>query len=157
MRAKFIGDPNDDFSGPRVYSFRGVDFPKGKWVPLTDAVTFAKCEGSSHFETSDETAPAKAEPNADLTGDLGEDVIEAQDDDSLFNGAPVEAFDHDGDGKPGGPVESAEKTALIAALEAIPDAQFKRSWGVARLTAALEEARFLAGDDEAPAAEADAD
>jgi hypothetical protein len=157
MQAKFIGDPNDDFSGPRVYSFRGVDFPKGKWVPLTDAVTFAKCEGSSHFETSNETVAANAEPGAELTGGLGEDVLEAPGgDDSLFNGAPVEAFDQDGDGQPGGPVESDEKTALIAALEAIPDAQFKRSWGVARLTAALEEARFLAGDDE-PAAEADAE
>lgn len=151
MQAKFIGDPNDDFSGPRVYSFRGVDFPKGKWVPLTDAVTFAKCEGSSHFETSNEAAPAASEP----TGDVGEDLITPAGD-SLFNGAPVDAFDQDGDGQPGGPVESDEKTALIAALEAIPDAQFKRSWGVARLTAALEEARFLAGDDE-PAAEADAE
>lgn len=158
MRAKFVGDPSDGFSGPNVYSFRGVNFPKGKWVPLTDAETFRKCEGSSHFETSKaKAATVEYASNGPQTEADAETCPEAEIDDALtgepgddaFNGADPAAFDHDNDGAPGGSEPAGdEKADLIAQLEAIPEAEFDKRWGVPRLQAALEAARFLAGDED---------
>lgn len=155
MRAKFVGDPSDGFSGPNVYPFRGVNFPKGKWVGLTDAETFRKCEGSSHFETSNaKAATVEHASNAaqDNDGQQAAEQVEAltgEPDEDAFNGADPAAFDHDNDGAPGGSEPAGdEKSDLIAQLEAIPQAEFDKRWGVPRLQAALEAARFLAGDED---------
>lgn len=61
MKAKFIGDPRDGFSGPEVMSMHGVLFPKGEMVQVHAAV-FRKLSMHSHFETDgadvDHSAPA---------------------------------------------------------------------------------------------------
>jgi hypothetical protein len=52
MRARFIGDPNDDFSGPKVFPIYGVEFPKGVFMPLDglDDGQVAKLANNNHFE-----------------------------------------------------------------------------------------------------------
>jgi hypothetical protein len=51
MRARFIGDPNDNGSGPDTITVFGVEFVKGEWRDVTDD-RFGR---HSHFEF--ETAP----------------------------------------------------------------------------------------------------
>ena len=53
MKARFIGDPNDNFSGPQHMRMWGVDFVKGEWVQVTDP-RFAT---NNHFEFDDGIAP----------------------------------------------------------------------------------------------------
>lgn len=145
MQAKFIGDPNDDYSGPKVLPFGGVTFVKDKWTSVSDAALFGKLQGSNHFETAEddaagadgETAPVSADPD---------DIVSEPDADAV-----PEAFaplDPDGDGKPGGSTMTDEKAAIIAELEVIPGAEFDRRHGVDKLRKALEAARFMAGEDE---------
>jgi len=49
MKARFIGDPNDNFSGPQHMRMWGVDFVKGEWVQVTEP-RFAT---NNHFEVDD--------------------------------------------------------------------------------------------------------
>lgn len=49
MRARFIGDPNDDFSGPDVVIVLETKFPIDEWVNVEAAVAH-KLETHSHFE-----------------------------------------------------------------------------------------------------------
>jgi len=49
MRAKFIGDPNDNFSGPGQITVWGVEFKFDQWTEVTDP-RFAR---HNHFETDD--------------------------------------------------------------------------------------------------------
>lgn len=65
MKARFIGDPNDGFSGPRVLTTWGYEFEKdGAFVEVSDG-RFAR---HSHFETEGEVeaaadaAPAEPKP-----------------------------------------------------------------------------------------------
>lgn len=150
MKAKFIGDPNDNFDGPRVFPFRGIDFPKGKWVAVADEATFAKCALSNHFETSGEAEEAAVEPaEPELAPESADQPEPALDDpEPAADPEPISALDHDADGKPGGSTASPEKAAIIAELEAIPGAEFDGRWGVPKLQAALEAARFMNGDDD---------
>ena len=46
MRARFIGDPNDNFSGPECITFWGVEFVKGEW----ERVTNPRFASNNHFE-----------------------------------------------------------------------------------------------------------
>jgi len=46
MRARFIGDPNDAFSGGETITVWGVEFVKGEWRNVPNA-KFAR---HSHFE-----------------------------------------------------------------------------------------------------------
>lgn len=72
MRARFVGNPDKGGEGPSAIKVFGLEFAKGEWVEIEDAAVFARLSGNNHFETGDAVL------------------------------APVEAFDHDGDGKPGG-------------------------------------------------------
>ena len=45
MRARFIGDPNDNFSGPERITFWGVEFVKGEW----ERVTNPRFASNNHF------------------------------------------------------------------------------------------------------------
>ncbi len=49
MRARFIGDPNDNFSGPERITFWGVEFVKGEW----ERVTNPRFATNNHFEVDD--------------------------------------------------------------------------------------------------------
>jgi hypothetical protein len=64
MKAKFIGDPNDNFSGPQSFTaYGGLKIEKGKWVEVKDPDVFRKLEGHTHYETqgsADDAAVAKA-------------------------------------------------------------------------------------------------
>jgi hypothetical protein len=62
MKAKFIGDPSDDFSGPRVLNHAGTFFPKDRFVGVSDEVA-AKLAGNNHFEVAKGDAEAY-EPSA---------------------------------------------------------------------------------------------
>lgn len=46
MKARFVGDPNDGFSGPQHLTCWGVEFVKGEWATVAN-VKFAR---HSHFE-----------------------------------------------------------------------------------------------------------
>src|SRR5688572_13414864 len=98
MEARFIGDPLDNFEGPRVITMYGASFVKDEWAPIDDmpAEHIAKLQWNSHFEVREgsgkgqkrpaaaEKPPAEAEPTSD----------------DKPSGAS--AFDPDGDGKVGG-------------------------------------------------------
>lgn len=48
-RARFIGDPKDEFSGPRTLTNWGHTFVKGEFVDVPDSVA-KKAETNTHFE-----------------------------------------------------------------------------------------------------------
>lgn len=120
MKAKFIGDPSDDFSGPKVLQSLGAYFPKDRFVGVTDAVA-AKLKGNNHFEVEDGDAPAYA-PSAE--------EVEAQ--------KPAPVVD-------GG--KALSKAEVLERLKAYPDAEYDPKAPVATLRAALEDAEFASGDD----------
>ena len=47
---KFIGDPKDGFSGPKIIDWHGLECPKGKAVRCSDPWTIRRAEGSNHFK-----------------------------------------------------------------------------------------------------------
>jgi len=165
MKARFIGDPNDNFSGPDVFPLRGVTFLKDKWTSVADVALFEKLLTHNHFETRDAGfVSIEPEVPTDETGlkpwssDAFYDAVRATAtaefataDQGVIAVAGPDAFatfDRDGDGKPGGSNASDEKAALIAQLEAMPGAEFDGRWGVPKLRQALEAARFMAGDED---------
>lgn len=46
MKARFVGDPNDGFSGPDTLTVFDHDFVKGEWTPVRDK----RFGNHSHFE-----------------------------------------------------------------------------------------------------------
>lgn len=135
MKARFIGDPRDNFSGPDPFPLGGVVFAKDKWTSVADEALFAKLQTNNHFETRDAGFVSIV---PELTA---EDTVAAD------GGVLVV--------EPGGPAPDViddepddEKAALIAELEAIPGAEFDRRNGVTKLRKALEAARFMAGEDD---------
>lgn len=52
-KVKYVGDPNDDFSGPSTLRAHGHDFKKGELVEVPDSVA-AKLAGHSHFRKEGE-------------------------------------------------------------------------------------------------------
>lgn len=64
MRARFIGDPNDGFSGPHTITVWGVEFVKDEWKDVEDE-RFGR---HSHFEFEAEAKARRgrkpAEPEA---------------------------------------------------------------------------------------------
>lgn len=141
MKARFIGDPNDNFSGPDVFPLRGVTFLKDKWTSVADEALFAKLQTHNHFETA-EAGFVSIAPET-VAVDLGNDMVIFTD----TNGAlppPELPTSSDVTDEPA----TDEKAALIAELESFADAEFDRRWGVPKLRQALEAARFMAGDEE---------
>lgn len=60
MEVTFIGDPNDDFSGPAEVTVYGITFQKGDAVKVDGRTKDAdKFRGHSHFEVIEES-PKKA-------------------------------------------------------------------------------------------------
>jgi hypothetical protein len=71
MKARFIGDPADGFSGADVLDYRGVAFRKDEWTGIS-AEMGAKLATHSHFEVDvdgdGEPDPSAAELRAILDG-----------------------------------------------------------------------------------------
>ncbi len=63
MKARFIGDPNDGFSGPDIMTMWGVEFAKGEWVKVMDP-RFAR---HNHFEVEGGVS-LSADPEDGLEG-----------------------------------------------------------------------------------------
>ena len=61
MRFKFIGNGDND---PPQVTLRGVIFPLGQAVDVTDADLIAKLAANSHFEVA-KGRPAKAKADAE--------------------------------------------------------------------------------------------
>jgi len=56
MRARFIGDPNDNFSGPNVLESYGETFVKNEWASVPETVA-RKLASHSHFEVQEAADP----------------------------------------------------------------------------------------------------
>ena len=65
MRARFIGDPRDNFSGAEEFVFFGTLFRKGEWRDVGEE-ELPRLIGHSHFEVQ-ETVP---EPTPERITDL---------------------------------------------------------------------------------------
>lgn len=151
MKARFIGDPNDNYSGPDVFPLRGVTFLKDKWTSVADEALFAKLQTHNHFETADagfvSIAP-EITPGETVTIEIGQT--------SSFDLNTGRGYGVSGAGglaaAPASDVieepATDEKAALIAELETFADAEFDRRWGAPKLRQALEAAKFMAGDED---------
>lgn len=133
MEARFIGDPNDEFSGPEALTMYDTRFPKGEWVDVAhlSAAQFAKLVGNGHFQA----VPGVADRSEPAPAPASEPVAL----DPYIPPAP--------DPAPEPVVGSEAKSALIAELKRL-GAAYDARWGVPKLEQALEKARFLAGDDD---------
>lgn len=133
MKAKFLGDPNDDFSGPKTIRLFGRQFPQGRFVTVEKIGTetdkdveriLGKLSGNAHFEVAEgEGEPAEV--------------------------AARDPLDHDGNGRRGG---SIPKKEVVAALEALAEkhpgqVSFDPTLSGPKLAALLEELRFELGED----------
>lgn len=137
MKAKFIGDPNDDFSGPKVlkmaFGASGnptiVLFPKDKFVGLP-AELEANVVGNNHFVVEEGDAKAYAGPPPE--------AVEAA----------ADAMDGDDDGRAGGSLTKADTLAKLDAMQKRhPEISFDPKWGLPKLRGVLEAAEFEYGDD----------
>jgi hypothetical protein len=66
MKARFVGDPNDNGSGPDVLTVWGVEFQKGKWTDVGSDVRFSR---HSHFEFSEDGKVRNTRASAAEAGD----------------------------------------------------------------------------------------
>lgn len=142
MKARFIGDPRDNFSGPDLFPLRGVVFVKNEWTSVADEALFAKLQAHNHFETRDAGfVSIVPELTADDTmiAAGGVLVVECADDGVIVGDPAPDVIEE---------APTDEKAALIAQLDAIPGAEFDGRWGVPKLRQALEAARFMAGDED---------
>lgn len=136
MEARYIGDPNNGGDGPRGITLFDTAFRKGQWTDVSGLSEGhrEKLAGNGHFQTreagskDEPVMPAEAVEEAEDAASEADDPIPA-----------VEAVDGDASG-------SMSRVGLIAELERL-GASYDARWGVPKLTKALEEARFLAGED----------
>lgn len=47
---RFIGDPNDNLSGPDVLEMFGMKFPRDRWVHVPEGRECEKLSGNAHFD-----------------------------------------------------------------------------------------------------------
>lgn len=52
MKARFIGNPANDFDGARTITVFGVEFVKGEWADVP-ADAYARLATNNHFEVAD--------------------------------------------------------------------------------------------------------
>lgn len=129
MKARFLGDPNDDRSGPMVLNLFGRSFPKDRFITISGddaADVLTKLKANGHFEVAD--------------GDGEEPVLAAD--------VAASAFDKDGDGRPGG---SRTKKSVIADLDALAakhpgKVDYDPKTSSNELAARLEELQFELGE-----------
>ena len=61
-RYRFIGDPNDGFSGPDRMTWCGIEFSRDEWASVDDPAMAEKLDGNSHFECDDASDDADDTP-----------------------------------------------------------------------------------------------
>lgn len=57
MKVKYVGDPNDDFSGPRKLTVGGRTFIKDEEVDVPQGTLHNKLLGHNHFEVEGRKEP----------------------------------------------------------------------------------------------------
>lgn len=67
MRFRFIGDPNDNFSGPDTVTVFGLVFSRVEWTEVSDETVTRKLCRHNHFE-AEETIPVVREVVAVISG-----------------------------------------------------------------------------------------
>jgi len=89
---KFVGDPNDDFSGPSSMTMFGEEFPKGEFVAITDENVLRKLRGHNHFAFQGEAAPKASGGKGDDLAQIGAGVggLERLKDLARSEGVPFE-------------------------------------------------------------------
>lgn len=131
MKAKYIGDPTDDFSGPRVARMgygKGADitvvsFPRDQFVNLPQQLE-EKLKANREFVVEEGDAPAYAGPEPEVRA----------------KPTATKA------------VGGASKAEVLAKLESLAaehaDVIFDPKWGLPKLRGVLEEAEFAYGDED---------
>lgn len=74
-KVKFVGDPNDDFSGPSTMRLWGHEFPMNVDVEVPDSVA-AKARTHNHFVVDGQEADAEAERFATIGLDELRDMLD---------------------------------------------------------------------------------
>lgn len=128
MKAKFVGDPNDDFSGPKVLKFSPnskptevLAFPKDVFVPVTDEQALALM-GHNHFTVEEGDAPEYVAPEPP---------------------APRAEATEDAATASAGGLSKAEIMDRLTAM----GVEFDARLGAPKLRSILETAEFEQGDD----------
>lgn len=139
MKAKFIGDPNNDGDGPKfgrmAYGPTGdlsvAYFPRDKFAGVPKPLE-AKLSGNNHFETEDGDAPLWTPSEADSP-----------------RARAARAMDGNDDGKKGGSLTKKVTLERLAALkEKHPELEYDEAATLPVLRGALEEAEFAYGDED---------
>lgn len=47
---RYVGDPNDNLSGPETLEMFGMKFPRDEWVDVQEGPECEKLSGNSHFD-----------------------------------------------------------------------------------------------------------
>lgn len=131
MKAKYLGHPDHLEDTPRFVKFAGVSFQRDTWAEIPaniDPKLLAKLQENPAFEYSD----------GELT------AAERKEAEKVVEGAVLDPFDHDGDGKAGG---SLSKNEVLAKLEALGQPADEKL-SLTKLRAQLEAAEFEAGGDD---------
>jgi len=55
MRARFIGDPRDNFSGPDVLEMFNTKFPRDQWINVEEGPFAVKLRRHNHFEVDSDS------------------------------------------------------------------------------------------------------
>jgi hypothetical protein len=122
MRAKFIGDPNNNGEGPKVTTTLGKTFRRDAWTAIEDEKVFLKLEGNSHFLTeraaNDDASEAEA-PELETEADLEREIAG----------------------------EDAERPAILAELETLGADKPHHKTGLPRLRELLTGARAKAEEE----------
>lgn len=162
MRARYIGDPRNDGDGPSSLELFDRVWPKFKWLPI-DAIP-PKMEGNWHFQIDRSDTPCEVEetqergPSAYETHGVQASVPVPFGEDGKPSLKPVDPFDHDKNGAPGGSLPEAQRpnaeriAAMRAEITALNGKQPHHSAGLAKveeaLQAAREQAAFLAENED---------
>jgi len=75
VKARFVGDPADDFSGPSSIQMFGKDFVKGEFTQIDDPAVIRKVRGHSHFEIEGEGEVQKKNVAKDELPALGLEAL----------------------------------------------------------------------------------
>lgn len=73
----YIGDPNDDFSGPTEIEIFGLVFKKDKPALVEDAGVARKLTGHSHFINANEERPGGTRREADELVTMNKEELKA--------------------------------------------------------------------------------
>lgn len=55
-KARFVGDPNDNFSGPDAFEWEGLEFSRTKWTEVPDGLAL-RLSKHNHYECEQASTP----------------------------------------------------------------------------------------------------